>query len=1011
MKIWPACAALALLCAAPAWAEVVINEIETNPPGDDSEGALEWVELYNSGEAEAYIGGWQISSSSGEALVLPDGALIGPGEYAAFSHGPLWFANRGDSARLLDAAGREVDSTPRVADVGNDQMTWQRARDGADTGSPDDWKPGKPTWNSSNGGTVPVPRSVPTGVSLDAGGPYVSGQPVEISGSVSAPAHAERHRGVQLPVEFAIEPSEYRTARYPDAALGFSFEVPTGGVLGLAPGRYTVTASYAGASAESEFEVVAPPAESDRGEEQSLSLSIRPGPYLRGQSVEVSASAAYEVPLEGLQISVFDPDGLRVESGALFPDGDGRFSTSYTVNPVSAKYGDYSVVASYGGARASAGYEVAADTRPAGLVMDLSADAYEPGQTVLVHGSSSKWVPSLEVRIASLVGGDAGHLNRSDSVRLAGDGSFSYELYIPEWFADYGKHLVTVSGSVGRASHEFAVAEDAASYEAPLGRFVVDADRGSYAPGQKMVLAGNVGDLKPGRDRSVSVDFFGPSGQVIIEGRDGASRFDVASRLAVLPSPSGEFSAAYDLNPVLFPPGQYVARAQYGGGLAAAAFEVEAPGPLRALSASLDKDVYGLGETVELSGASADADDSAVITLYKPDGGVERHGAYVDSGRFEWSWQAPLSEITRLGPRSEDLSNLGSHRLNVVVGGAATDLKFSVLADTDAPPPEGLTVSAGSGLHLPGSELRVSGTARTGGPSPVLIDVISYGSAQPILSARAYPGPGGLYSASFPLLASLFPDGSYAVRAAHDGQRAVDAFDVGASEPLSVEMARDEYSPGELAVARVSVPDAERNYSVGVIRQSGTEQACGPSVCGEYDLPVASATASGSFSYAYRVPHGAAGAHELTVWSGPHEAHALFEVGQSERRQESRSRIHGDSAAVEVKDGALSISGSLLARASDSESVRLRLEAPGGACIIGPSPECAQSGPTRAPHSEARAFELDGQRYWLSYSGPGARAELFELGAFGHLPAGQYVLSVQKDGQQSSLYYRVSYAQ
>ena len=894
MMLWPACAALALLCAAPAWAEVVINEIETNPPGNDSRGALEWVELYNSGEAGADIGGWQISSSSGEALVLPDGAFIGPGEYAAFSHGPLWFANRGDTARLLDAAGLEVDSTPQVADVGNDELTWQRARDGLDTGSPDDWKPGKPTWGSSNEGTVPVPRSVPTGVSVDAGGPYVSGQPVTVSGSVSAPAHAERHRGVQLPVEFAVEPSEYRTARYPDAALGFSFEVPTGGVLGLPPGRYTVTASYAGASAESEFEVVAPQAESDSGPEQSLSLSVEPGPYLRGQSVEVRASAAYEVPLEGLRISVLDPDGAQVESGALFPDGDGRFSTSYMVNPVSAKYGDYSVLA---------------------------------------------------------------------------------------------------------------------SYEAPLDRFVMDADRGSYAPGQKMVLAGNVGDLKPGRDRSVSVDFFGPSGQVVIEGRDGASTVTVASRLAALPSPSGAFSVPHELNPVLFPPGQYVARAQYGGGFAAAAFEVERPGPARALSASLDKDAYGLGETVVLSGASPDADDSAVITLYKPDGGVERHGAYIDSGQFEWSWQAPLSEITRLGPRSEDLSNLGSHRLNVAVGGAALDLRFSVSEEPGRRAPDGLTVSAGPGLQLPGSDLQVSGTARAGGVSPVLIEVIQYGSAQAILSARAHPGPGGLYSASFPLLASLFPDGSYAVRAVHDGQRAVDTFDVGRSEPLSVTMARGEYSPGELAVARVSVPDAERTYSVGVIRQSGTEQACGPSVCGEYDLPVASATASGSFSYAYRVPPGAGGAHELTVWSGPHEAHALFEVGQSERRQESRSRIHGDSAAVDVKEGALSLSGSLIARASDSDSVRLRLEAPGGACIIGPSPECAQSGPTRTPHSEARAFELDGQQYWLSYSGPGARAELFELGAFGQLPAGQYSLSVQKDGQQSSLYYRVSYGQ
>ena len=1008
---WSACAALALLCAAPAWADVVINEIETNPPGNDSDGPLEWVELYNPGPADADVGGWQIASSGGEALVLPPGASVGAGGYAAFSHGPLWFLNRGDSARLLDAAGQLVDATPLVADVRNDEMTWQRTADGLDTDSADDWEAGAPTWGESNGGPEPVPRRDPVSVYVEAGGPYVAGQPAVITGSVSEPAYSDRDR-VQLPVRIEISgPSEAQTVRYPDASLSFSFEAQTGGVLGLAPGRYTATAHYAGSYASAEFEVALPEARTERAAEQSLTVWTDSQSYMPGQVVAVRASAASLVPLEGLKMSIRGPDGAYVERGTLFPDGSGGFSTSYKTNPVSALYGEYSVSASYGGAQASTSYVLSEDTRFEGLTTSLSAEAYEPGQSVALSGSSYKWVPSLDVRLDSLAGDGSGdYLESSDSVRLDGGGGFSYEAPIPEWFRGYGDYRLTVSGSVGRATHEFAVVEDAGSYRPPSDRFLIEADRGSYAPGQTAVFAGDVGGQKAGRDGAVSIDFYGPSGRVGIVGRSGASTFDVASGLSALPDPSGRFSASYELNSLLFPPGMYVARAQYGDGLAAAPFEVERAPLTSPLSASLDKPAYGLGETVTLSGTAASAADSAVITLHKPNGDVEKHGAYLDSGAFEWSWQAPLSEITRLGSRSADLSNLGAHRLEVEVGGNALELRFSVLEDPGGAASAGLTVSAGPKLHLPGSTLEVSGSVPPGGSSPVLIDLLAYGSARPLLSAAVHPGPGGLYGTSFPLLSSLFPDGSYSVRALHGGQRAVETFQVGSAEPVSVEMGRERYSPGDLAVAQVSVPEQARNYSVGVIRQSGSEQACGPTVCGEYDRPVASATAGGSFSYAYRVPSGAQGAHELTVWSGPHEAHAVFQVAESERRHDSRSRVHEDSVSVELGEGALVLSGSLLARASEADSVRLRLEAPGGECIIGPSPECAQRGPTALPHSEARVLELGGQKYWLSYSGPEARAELFELGAFsGSLPAGQYLLSAEKDGQSTSLYYRATY--
>lgn len=43
---------------------VVINEIDINPPGDDSAAVSEWIELYNPTDSDVDIGGWEIASTT-----------------------------------------------------------------------------------------------------------------------------------------------------------------------------------------------------------------------------------------------------------------------------------------------------------------------------------------------------------------------------------------------------------------------------------------------------------------------------------------------------------------------------------------------------------------------------------------------------------------------------------------------------------------------------------------------------------------------------------------------------------------------------------------------------------------------------------------------------------------------------------------------------------------------------------------------------------------------------------
>jgi hypothetical protein len=55
--------------SAPVYAQtitdhVVINEVDTNPSGDDSQSVSEWVELYNPTESDIDLSGWQIASTT-----------------------------------------------------------------------------------------------------------------------------------------------------------------------------------------------------------------------------------------------------------------------------------------------------------------------------------------------------------------------------------------------------------------------------------------------------------------------------------------------------------------------------------------------------------------------------------------------------------------------------------------------------------------------------------------------------------------------------------------------------------------------------------------------------------------------------------------------------------------------------------------------------------------------------------------------------------------------------------
>ena len=116
--------------------EILINEVELNPPGTDS--CIEKAELYNPSNSTIDVSGWTISSTTGTAatIVINQGTTIPTKGYLIVgSDSQQWLDNTGEVVQLMNDSGMLIDSVGHFSDEDNDEATWQRSPDGEDIGS------------------------------------------------------------------------------------------------------------------------------------------------------------------------------------------------------------------------------------------------------------------------------------------------------------------------------------------------------------------------------------------------------------------------------------------------------------------------------------------------------------------------------------------------------------------------------------------------------------------------------------------------------------------------------------------------------------------------------------------------------------------------------------------------------------------------------------------------------------------------------------------------------------
>ena len=328
---------------------VVINEVDTNPPGNDSATISEWVELYNPTDSNVDLSGWEIGSTTvlKKTLTIPDGKIILPGEFLTFTYESIWFTDSSESVELRDTDGTLVDKTPNITDLNNDFLSWQRIYDGYDSV---DWKFVTSTAGSSNGNFSTLNESEELEITLSTDKTsYVFDESAIFQGTVSKRINTVESYFQPEPIMINISGPNYvqTISIYPDYQLNYESSINLVQVLGINSGIYYVDVTYAGASATTTFAVdFELPVQDEEESLSSLDIATNTQEYFPGELVSISAFTNNVVLFESLVFTITDSQNELISQGNLFTT-NGDFSTELLLNTVNPNYGVYTITAEY----------------------------------------------------------------------------------------------------------------------------------------------------------------------------------------------------------------------------------------------------------------------------------------------------------------------------------------------------------------------------------------------------------------------------------------------------------------------------------------------------------------------------------------------------------------------------------------------------------------------------------------------------------------------------------------
>ncbi|WP_165776436.1 lamin tail domain-containing protein [Candidatus Nitrosotalea bavarica] len=907
---------------------VVINEVELNPVGDYTKLPVQWVELYNPTSSPVTIGGWSIGATSGlkQAYAISLGTTIQPQQFIVYHYVPLWLPQAGAVIQLTGSDGTIIDQTPPLTDTQGDGNTWQRTYDGYNTGSQSDWVYKSGTPGSSNGSppTTSVTSQLTMSVSTDKQN-YIFGDIVNIDGQVSQIVPNIAVTSIPTTVNLVVSgPNGFKQtfSLYPGTDFKFSTYMKTDQVLGFTEGIYTISASYGGIQTSSTFSLgsaaFVPPAQIAP---TTMVISTDRSNYTVSEPIILTGTVSTVIPLTPVQFKVYDPTNVVVYQGTIFPDSQGKLTTvnayqssagssGLLINGVNPIYGIYRVAATYGGTSAFTTFVLSqAQIQSQPILVTTDKKVYAPGDTVTITGSTqlhglqnSGLSPTVDIIQVSYTNESRSvpvSFHVTSFVNVQSDNSFTYQFTIPAISDRIGNYGVTVTSPFGTAYTTFVVSANPSTYVAVNnGPFSMSTDKSSYVYGDSILISGQVRpDLISSTGAAqVMISLFNSTGgqvysQTSFLSGSSSSQQSTALAFSALPDVNGYYSLKQNVIPNIFSVGTYTLVAHFGASLqTSTSFSVSNPlngSASNPISVSTDKNVYGIGNTVQLNGqiASSVGTDSYTLTLVKPSGNIITFPLQVTNGLFSWNWIVPQTDTSgsavittdRSASSVVDLTRTvyGIYRITISSAHASTGLFFQV---SNNPQPNQslspLTVVTDKTNYLSTDVASIWGqvippqNAATAVANSI-VAVTVYQNGQQAYQGTATVNQGGQYYITIPFHPGIWTNGTYNLYAQYLGNQVTTSFNV--SDPFSTSSGglrvimitdSDKYLPGQtvLITGRTSSIVSIQNVDLAIGMTNDTTISEGQ-VTSLTGITIPSTTVPfdqyGSFSYDYKIPSNA----------------------------------------------------------------------------------------------------------------------------------------------------------
>ncbi|TBR23904.1 MAG: hypothetical protein EPO63_04895 [Candidatus Nitrosotenuis sp.] len=1020
---------------------IMINEIDTNPPGDDTKAISEWVELYNPTDKDVDVGGWKIASTvaTKRTLTIPAGTTIQSGKFSVFSYTPMWFADVSEKVQLRDKSGQVVDETPVITDQKNDFSSWQRKYDGLDTNASNDWTFRMSSVGSSNGlSEAKSAGGSETTVSVNVDKKsYLFDETAIITGNVSKRISQEQPFFSQQQLVITIDgPGKfYKTiTMYPDLNLKFKTSIKLDRVQGITSGVYDVSVTYGVAQASAPFSVGEKASVTSSEEISELSIMADKDVYLPGQTALLSASTTKIIPLEGLKLSVYDSKGTQIYTGKLYPTTKGTFSANVFMTTVKPVYGTFNVVADYGKQHSETAFELVQDVKDTEkIVLVTDKQYYALGDPIVISGRSNKHVVALDLEVLQTSAAIGKDTNKNafklvDQMPLKGDGTFEYRISAPT--LTLGDYRVTVSKEFGNSVAYFKIVEDPTAYAGVTDKNFVSTDKETYDIGDKLVILGHV--IPKTRSTFEAIPVY-----VTISTEDGkpltfigqgksAKKPSTDPQLetysfSALPDIAGNYKLDVSMTKSVFSPGTYVVTTKYDGKKTSTTFVVMDLLDVnnKKLIVKTDKSVYGLGETVKLDGTITTGQTAVQIVLTKPDGKTMNGGSKVENNRFSWTWQIPQKEFDLADTpnyRGDKPTVFGTYRISIMTSSQTLNVLFKVSQDpaNDSLSTKPLEVTTDKPVYRAGEKLTISGNAlnreQTTGSGVATLDRVQIqvktSANKQIFASSLDFDHGGNFKTTYDLPITVFKDGTYKVTATYQKIKAETTFEVKNNTPLngdekltlSLNADKEEYSPGDTVHISGSLNKVVflDRMDLVILSENDTKINCGTVYCGlgGKQIDLSKHYDSGLYKYDYVIPQSASlGNYVIKIDTEFGTFTKTFKVvekqvaNMSSKISEKFNRIADSSIPISLMEKTIQdqpvspkmLQGSLVVARGTESKINIQISTESGQCIIGQASDCLVSKSTTTLNSDYTVVQIDGTGFKVQYSGPGTFLEKFAI--------------------------------